>query len=245
MAIRLDTIEGIPAAFLRDLRRSDNLLRGCECVEQLLRHQELRRIVTELDQLCEAQGIVGYHYTRATPELIGTRGLLTSCGEDRRADFIETYGHLFSAAQLQRVQRMWSDYFNEHQVRLRDGRVWFNFTLTALDNGGAERLLTYFGGEQVYMPLTEDRQIAAILRTIGEPLIVECELNPASLHTYSQTPWGAIWLSSYHVRVNKEAMQHDVDSYLQESVLPSRILRIWPAPRRDSARRPHQHPAWG
>ena len=233
MTIRLDSIEGIPSASLSGLQRADTVLRECEFIEQVLRHKELHRVATELDQLCQVQGVVGYHYTRATPELIGTHGLLTSRGEDRRRDFVKTYGHLFSAAQLERVRRIWSNYFDGRDVQVRDGRLWFNFTLTALDNGGADRLLTYFGGEQVYMPLTNDEEIAAVLQTIGEPLIVESELATRKLHTFSEVPWGTIWLSSYHVSVNKEAIQHDVDAYLLESVLPSCIVGIRPAaPRR-------------
>ena len=233
MAIRLDSIEGIPAASLSSLQQSDTVLRECQSIDQVLRHKELCRVAIELDQLCQVQGVIGYHYTRATPELIGRYGLLTSRGGDRRREFVETYGHLFSAAQLERMRRIWNNYFDGNGVQVRDGRVWFNFTLTALDNGGANRLLTYFGGEQVYMPLTNDKEIAAILQTIGEPLIVESELAPRRLHTFLEVPWGTIWLSSYHVSVNKEAMRRDVDAYLLESVPPSCIVEIRAAaPRR-------------
>jgi len=95
-----------------------------------------------------------------------------------------------------------------------------------LRDGGADRLLTYFGGESIYMPLTQDGGIAAVLQTIGEPLIVESELDAGRLHTFSEIPWGKIWLSSYHVAVNREAQQHDVDAYLIESVPADQIITV-------------------
>ena len=225
MPIRLNLSSQIPPAISRELRRFDALFARCEFIGQALENSNLFKIAVELNQLCLRDGIIGYHFTRAIRDDVASRGLEVGRGVDRRCGFSTTYGHLFSVAQRERMQRMWHDYFAS-QPQARDGCIWFNFTLGLLSDGGADRLLTYFGGEVVYMPLTQDEEIATILRTIGQPLVAECELGAERLHTFSQNPWGSIWLSSYHVAVNSSARQHDVDAYLQEPVLPHNLVRI-------------------
>jgi hypothetical protein len=95
-----------------------------------------------------------------------------------------------------------------------------------LDNGGAEYLITYFGGEVVNMPLTSDKEIAAVLRTLGQPLIVESTLPAEKLHTFSEIPWGRTWLSSHHVTINQEASRCDVDAYAIEPVSAGQIMSV-------------------
>ena len=121
---------------------------------------------------------------------------------------------------------MWDSYFDQCQTQARDGRVWFALTLTPLRDGGADRLLTYFGGESIYMPLTQDEEISAVLKTIGEPLIVESELDAGKLRTFSEIPWGKIWVSSYHAAVYRKASQFDVDGYLTEPVPANRVVAV-------------------
>lgn len=137
---------------------------------------------------------------------------------DRQQEFLSRHGDRFSEAQRERIARAWKDYFDRGQTEARNSRIWFNLTLGALANGGADRLLTYFGGEVVYMPLTSDQEVAAVLRTIGQPLIVECALRVGQLHTFSEIPRGRTWLSTYHVTINQGALRCDVDAYTREPV---------------------------
>ena len=96
-----------------------------------------------------------------------------------------------------------------------------------MEDGGADTLLTFFGGESIYFPLMEDDEIAAVLRTIGQPLIVEATLPATKLTTtFAEIPWGRIWLSTYHVSVNNEARPHDVDAYVMEPVPRNNIVSI-------------------
>jgi hypothetical protein len=151
MAIHLDSASQIPQDIADELRLFDRVLAECQFVEQLLENRRLRQLAAELDELCLKQGVVGYHYTRAVAEQIAGHGLRPSSGVDRRRVFISLYGHLFTRAQRERIHRLWGDYFDVQQTRARDGRIWFNFTLGALEDGGADRLLTFFGGESIYV----------------------------------------------------------------------------------------------
>lgn len=224
--IRLDSVAQMPPEILRYLLQFGSVFSACEYIEQVLKNSYLEEIAAELDRLCVRNGVIGYHFTRAIPEDIASRGLELPIGARRRSDFLVTHGHLFSAAQREWICRMWEDYFDALQTRGRDGRIWFAFTLDALSNGGAHPLLMNFGGEAVYMPLADDKEIAAILQTIGQPLVVECELKPEKLSTIWQNSWGRTWLSSYHVTVNPRAHQHALEARLREPVSPSNLVGI-------------------
>jgi len=226
MAIKLNSTGQIPQPIRHLLRGYKSLFAKYDLIQKVLENTHLYGVAEELNQVCLQEGIIGYHFTRAIREDIEARGLQLGCGTDRRSDFVSRHGHRFSEAQRERMHRMWDDYFDALQTWVRDGKIWFSFTLDALDNGGADRLLTYFGGEVVYMPLTEDKEIAAILQTIGQPLIVECVLAAERLRTFSVIPWGTIWLSSYHVTVNRDALQNDMDAYSEEPVSVSQIVSI-------------------
>jgi hypothetical protein len=92
--------------------------------------------------------------------------------------------------------------------------------------GCAERLLTNYGCENIYMPLTESPDLEAILSTIGQPLVVECELNPANLKTFMDYPWGTIWLSTYHKSINPRADVADQDGKQFCPVPPEKIAAL-------------------
>jgi hypothetical protein len=216
----------IPVEVLFRLKVHDALFRELEFSEQFLEVEEINRIVCELDEICRSNGIVGVHYTRAEKEKLETEGLVAKAGEDRRKQFLERFGHLFAGEQRVRLLAGWSSYFNHEQCRVRDNRVWFNLTRVAYPNMGAEDLLAHYGGEVIYMPFSRDPEIEAILRSIGEPLIVECSLDVAEVQTFCQNAWGRTWVSSYHRSVNPDAHQWDVDLYTRMSVSPEAIIRI-------------------
>jgi hypothetical protein len=141
------------------------------------------------------------------------------------------FGERFTAAQRDAIQAAWAQHFTAGQREVRDSRVWFNFTTSPLDNGGADRLLTYYGGEQVYLPIRELPGIGETLRSIGQPLIVQCELVPTGLHAFIEHPWGSIVTSSYHRLVNPKAQptkHSDQDGWQSVSVPPGRILEVIP-----------------
>ena len=97
---------------------------------------------------------------------------------------------------------------------------WFNMTLAALDSWGADPLLSHLGGENVYMPFKGEPDIADSLQSLGEPLVIECILDPNVIAKHRSVDFGGIWLSSLHVRVNPSAHRFDQDLYMAVSVPP-------------------------
>jgi hypothetical protein len=226
MAIRLTSLDQMPDDIKRSLRRFDSLFGKTEFIEKVLENPELYKIANDLDRLCMEEGVIGFHFTRAVVDEIQARGLEICSGDERRHQFLAKYGDHFSGAQRDRIRHAWSNFFDSAQNGSRDGRIWFNLTLDALDNGGADFLFTYFGGEAINMALTDDVEIAAVLRTLGQPLIVESALRTKELHTFSEIPWGKTWLSSHHVSINNEASRYDVDAYAIEPILTDHIVCI-------------------
>ncbi|WP_337171756.1 hypothetical protein [Gemmatimonas aurantiaca] len=229
MPIDLCSAESIPKPLTERLRAFDQRLRRSEFLDSLLEEDSLVEIVRDLDEVCEAERVIAYHFTRADPRLIHEHGLLACSGAERRESFIATYGHLFTEQQLARIREIWQSYFNGAQNHARDGRVWFNLTLQALKNGGADRLLSHFGGEVVYMPLTSEYGVSRVLNSLGEPLVVKCDLDTSRARTFTEFPWGKTWLSAYHRTLNTNAHPMDWDCYLPETLTPNQILEIVPA----------------
>jgi hypothetical protein len=227
LPIRLDSSRQIPEYNRRRLQRFDPLFAASESVETLLENAEIYEIARELDSICLQRSVTGYHYTRAVRRDIETNGLQAGTGAERRRLFLANYGNRFTESQRERILTIWGSYFNGPYEEARNGKVWFNLTPHALVDGGADRLLTYFGGEVVYMPLTEDKAIAAVLEEIGEPLVVRCILAPERLVTFwPDIPWGTTWLSTYHRARNRNALRLDLDIYSEHSILPSQLARI-------------------
>ena len=226
MAIKLTSLDQMPNDIRRALQRFDSLFGRAEFLDEVLKNPDLYKIATDLDRLCIEEGVIGFHFTRAFPEDLQAQGLVICSGDERRHKFLARYGDRFSEAQRDRIRRAWEDFFDSAQNETRDSRIWFNLTLGALDNGGADFLLTYFGGEVINMPLTDDEEIAAVLRTLGQPLIVESALRTQELHTFSEIPWGKTWLSGHHVSINDEASRYDVDAYAIKPISADHILSV-------------------
>lgn len=226
MAKNLAVVDEIPAEITSRLQGHVGLLQRIEHSEEFFAQEPLAEIVYELDSICESDGIVGVHYARADRKLISSEGLLPRTGAERRAQFLKSNGHRFTAAQRERLCAAWASYFTVEQNRIRDGRIWFNLTRMAMSNGGAEPLLSNYGGEVIYVPFSRDEEIYRILRGFGESIIVECSLQTESVRTFCEKPWGRTWLSSYHCSVNPKAFQWDVDLYTEEPVPPDAIVKI-------------------
>ena len=55
-------------------------------------------------------------------------------------------------------------------------------------------------------------------------MAITCSLDPNSLTTFLEFPWGKIWLSSYHLTLNPNACRFDLDAYQERPVLPDDIV---------------------
>ncbi|MBW8011862.1 MAG: hypothetical protein FVQ83_11595 [Chloroflexi bacterium] len=226
MPIKLNSITQIPNEIQGVLINYESVFAECEFMDAVLQYNDLRRIAEDLNELCLQEDIIGYHFTNAIRENIEARGLEVGLGTDRRRDFIARFGYRFSLDQCELIHQMWESYFDTSQNEVRDGRIWFNLTLSALKNGGAKPLLNHFGGEIIYMPLIHNDEIAEVLRTIGRPLIVVCAIAPETLKSSFEIQWGKIWLSSYHLNINQDAVQEDADVYSTVPISSDQIVSI-------------------
>jgi hypothetical protein len=226
MAIDLTSIEQIPSDILSDLRIHSEYFLKYEFLDQLLEINSFKTVVSGLNEICNKHGVIGYHFTRSHKDLIKKDGLQVKTGSERRKEFLAEYSELFSDAQLKIIKNEWNGYFDYHQNKARDGKIWFALTKIALINGGAFPLLNHFGGEVVYMPLTREIEISNILNGVGNPLVIKCSLQTSKLNTFSLLPWGKIWLSTYHCHINSNAYQNDKDIYTMHNVNPVAIIDI-------------------
>lgn len=177
----------------------------------------------KINDFCESNTIIGFHYTRAIPEEITKMGLICRSGETIRDTFMSNWGHLFTNEEKAKIANTWEKYFDNQSKQNRDNIMFFNFTTLALYNDGATRLLQNFGGEQVYMPIESLECIGTKIRRIGQPLILKCKLNPRDINTFIENPWGRIAVSTYHRLVKPEAHQCDQDGYQKRNVTPENI----------------------
>lgn len=111
--------------------------------------------------------------------LLRINGLSCATGGQRRAEFLKKHGHQFGASQLESIKAKWQNSFTPKQDSVRDNRVFFNFTTSAIANGGAAELLENFGGEVINMPLTDLPEISQIIRSLGSLLLVKSLLKPS------------------------------------------------------------------
>jgi hypothetical protein len=226
MPFDLRNPSAIPPHLISDLESFNRRLAREQFLEPLFEDSHFLEIARELNDFCNFEGVVGFHFTRACSEKIVSEGLLSSTGVEWREAFLHDHGSRFTVDQVVRIKKAWADYFDRQQDQARDRRVWFNLTINALTEGGAQRLLSYFGGEAVYMPLCSDEEIAQILCQIGRPLVVECDLDTSKLIAFGEYPWSQVLLSSYHRTINRNAHVFDLDCRMLESLPPDRVIRI-------------------
>jgi len=226
MPIDLRNPSAIPPHLISDLASFNSLLAREEFLEPLFENSRFLAIARELNDLCEREGVVGFHFTRSFSEKIKSEGLRLSTGAEWREAFLREHGARFTSNQVDRIKRAWAGYFDTQQDQARDRRVWFNLTINALTEGGANRLLAHFGGEVVYMPLCSDEEIAQILCQIGRPLVVECYLDTSKLSAFGEHPWSQVLLSSYHRTINSDAYVFDLDCRMLESLPADRVIGI-------------------
>jgi hypothetical protein len=221
--INLETLEGLPLEFIKKLADFNENFIHVNFLENLQDIFELQVIINEINHNCEKNRIFGFHYTRADRKSILKFGLIPRSGSEIRNKFLDKYGHKFTSQEKDLILKAWAEYFSKKQRAIRDGQIYFNLTQNALKNGGAEFLLKYYGGEQVYNPIYEIEGINDKLQCIGTPMILKCILNPKDLYTYIQNPWGSIAVASYHRLLNPNAFVIDQDAHQSTQVFPDNI----------------------
>jgi hypothetical protein len=221
--IDLQNIQTLPDEFIENLSAYDDFFGAHEFLEAIVSMPKIAGLIQDIDDYCKRNLIVGYHYTRALPKSILTKGMLVRSGAEIRKDFLIEHGTSFTQDELDAIKTAWDRHFNAEQERVRGNRIWFNFTLKELGGLGSRALLDNYGGEQVYFCIDELDRIGRKIKSIGEPLVIKCVLEPSSVVTFDQTPWGNIAVSAYHRTVNPEAYTVDRDGYLRIPVPPENI----------------------
>ena len=222
-AVDLQRPDLLPQALRLRLNSIESLCRNEEFSEELVNRPDVRNVVIEFDHYCMQRRVLGIHYTRAIRSDIERKGLLVRTGAEIRDEFVQRFGHRFEADEMEWLQNKWSS----HQVTqsdVRDSVLWFNFTLSAYGGSDSKYLLGMYGGEQIHMGIEFDTSIGNKLASIGEALLVKCALDPHKVKTFIEQPWGKILVSSFHLRVNRDADRIDQDGKVTESISPEDLV---------------------
>jgi hypothetical protein len=223
MAINLENLTGLPHDFVMRLKMHDEIFTKVKFLEQFENDDNINQLIIDINNFCLENKIIGYHYTNAIESYILEIGLVIRTGEEIRQDFIKRHFPLFTKEEQNQILIHWNKRFDEEDAEVRDNLLFFNFTIGALKDGGAELLLSYYGGEQVYFPLFDLPHIGEKLKNIGTPMILKCTLNPNDIYTFIEYPWGKITVSSYHRIINPDAYTVDQDGYQKVGVNPENI----------------------
>lgn len=221
--LNLCTLAGFPSFFFKEMEKHTELLLNTEFDDELVENPAFLNLVERITDFSRNCKIIGYHYTRADKDDILKGGLKSRTGQEIRETFLSRYGKLFTPKELDIIKNAWKTYFNKNMISCRDCRIFFNLTTTALFDSGAEPLLQYYGGEQVYMPLKGFPSIAKKIQNIGSPLLIKATLNPSQLKLFDYEDIAKVAISSYHRLLRPDASQCDRDVYQQKPILPSQI----------------------
>lgn len=221
--LNLCTLAGFPSFFFKEMERHTELLLNSEFEDELVENQVFRDLIEKITNFSKGRKIIGYHYTRADKDDIIKGGLKSRTGQEIRENFLSRYGYLFTATELGIIKNAWQAYFNKNMISCRDYRIFFNLTTTALFDSGAEPLLQYYGGEQVYMPLKGFPSIAKKIQKIGSPLLIKATLDPSQLKLFDYEDIAKVAISSYHRLLRPDATQYDQDAYQREPILPNQV----------------------
>jgi hypothetical protein len=216
--IDLEKLTGLPDLFINALNKYNSEFKESDFLEDLQKNKDIQLLIEQIDDYCNNNLVIGYHYTRAEESEIIENGLLSRTGKEIRKKFINTYGSLFTPKEIKIIRNSWERAFDQDEEKMRDYQINFNFTKYALINGGAEELLKYYGGEQVYNPLYQLPGIRDKLSKIGSPKILKCRLKPTDITTDTEHPWGKIAVSSYHKIQNSNALVTDLTGIITYSL---------------------------
>lgn len=225
--IRLDDVTDIPAAFLPRLEALEPLFRRHEYIDSVLDNRRARALRDDLEAHLRTVPIQGYHCTRElAPGYFRAHGLRLTDLPSHQPEFLERFGHLFSAEETADIQGAWARHFvGPAQTANRNGRIWFCLTVATARGSGTEDLFRHFGGEAVYMPLKRHPTITAKLGQIGQPVIVEVRLPAGAATSFSLAQ---PLLSAYHRAVRPDAHVSDATASIRQPVPSADVLAVMP-----------------
>lgn len=220
MTLNLNNLEGLPDEFLTRLSAYDEKFHHNRFWEHFGYEEEIQKIIADIDEWCLKNKVIGYHYTKAFESEIKQKGLISRPGDEIRNEFMRNHFHLFSDDEQKLILQRWEEEFGNDGDELRDYIVNFVFTLK---NGGIHEFTSYYGGEQVYLPIYEISSIGDKLKGIGTPKILKCVLDPNDMENVNLIPFGKIAVSTYHRTINSDALIFDVTVDLKKDIHPDNI----------------------
>lgn len=231
LCIHLHDYKSFPKEVHDEISKLEDKLLSVEYLETLYDRHEFRSVLSSISEWIKSSFIVGYHYTRANKREIIDQGLLIRSGQEIRDKFIAKHASKFAAEQIKEFDQSWNSYLDNPTSSSRDNKIWFSFSLEGLRNGGADNLLSNFGGEQVYWTIKHKPIFRDIIKSFGESLVIKCRLDPNYLCQPDLEDLGKVVISSYHVLIHPEAQLVDFDGFQEIPVLPSDILSVCSARR--------------
>lgn len=227
-ALKLESPEALPSGLREALKQHQDLFLANAFVERVLEHPDVRAIGKELEAFLATQRIHAYHCTKEPePEYFKANGLRLTEVAGHQAWFLERFGTRFTETQRQWLQSAWHQYFVEQgQAKLRNGRLWACLSRSLVSDDGCEPFFRYFGGEAISMVAGAHPAVAAILETIGRPVVVEIAVHGGQLK--ASYPMSYAVLSTYHRQLRADARPFESEARWPHPVPPSDVLAVTP-----------------
>jgi hypothetical protein len=229
MPLRLETFDWWPPEIMERTLAHREVLLAIPYMDEVSRHDPFRSILEDLEAHIWTQKIVGYHCTKE-PE----HGFFEACGlrildrKSHQAEFLTNHSWRFTAKELEQIRQTWESYFPGQQEKSRNGKIWFCLAPHQVVDGGAENLLTYFGGEAVYMPFRDGASIADKLSQIGNSVVVEAAIVPSDLKTFSTNALAKNSLHLFHWHLNPEVVLSGYEGFVSRAILAEEIIQVTP-----------------
>lgn len=222
--MHIESLDSIPRPLLEAMEQLRPLLLRETHTHDIRYHPEVAPVLDMLDEHLASRAVTAFHCTReAEYGYFVAKGLRKLDIRDHQAWFIDRFGSIFSPEQLSHIRHAWHNYFNSNQTLYREKMLWFCL-MPELVADGCENFFRYFGGEAIYMAITE-ASVKKKLENIGRPVVVEILIPGADITTHQRLAIGT--LNAFHRRINTAASYCGVEGYLSRNVAPSEVTKVW------------------
>lgn len=181
-------------------------------------------ILAEFERALSGLFIVGWHCTRLCKDevkLIFKEGMYPLSPET----FGARLNRRFAAGDISTTEREMFEKINQVDDVNRQ-MLWFIFSRNLLrDESGVGRLFTSWGGEALYNSHENDVRYGAILRSIGQPYIVEAEMPISKIDAHWEP---AEWISRPFLdrRGIRDGHSPERNGHIHERIEADRIRRL-------------------
>lgn len=228
IVLKLESPEALPSKLRAALIQHRDVFLAKAFVEQVLEDPNIRAIGEELERFLASQRIYAYHCTKEpTPGYFKSSGLRLTQVDVHQEWFLDRFGANFTESQRQWLKSAWHRYFvKEGQGKPRNGFLWACLSRSMVPEDGCKSFFQYFGGEAISKVAHRNAPVAAILESIGQPVVVEFAVDGA--HLTAMYPMSYSVLSQYHRQLRADARICVSEAHFPHPVPPSDILAVTP-----------------